>query len=352
MKKVLYFALVAVMALPLMFACKEKNGPEEKVVYDPEKPEEGIGTTSWLYYWIGGEAKDTVPVIMQNLTGVWQLRAQATPIMDPNNPDSVLSSGAEYDLSFKEEEYFYYYELKEDFTDTLLVMQNSHSGVTAGVSKLEKFPGKWKLAGKQLTINRERAPQSMSETATAEEFTIYLLEKDRMVWKYKENSFAVFVRADKPKEPKNRQLTEVLTSKKWAISYDYQKVLGYVPNPDPNDPSGGTYDTLSTKEDMWKGYELEFKIEDGDSTLIVYDASKAKVEDYAWRILYGDNITYLYFQLKVKEGSKLFTEDLYMEWLDFKDYNKALMSSWEQVEPTGKYEECDMQRYFEIEGAK
>jgi hypothetical protein len=189
------------------------------------------------------------------------------------------------------------------------------------------------------------------EEAAKVEFSIHLLEKDRMVWLYDNNCYVAFVRAEKPKEPKTRKLTEVLTEKKWKISNDYQLIVGCVPNPDPKDPSGGTYDTLSVNKNMWKDYQLEFKINDTDSILTVYDYSGTKVEEYAWSA-YGDNVTGLTFQFKVQEGNKLFSEYLNMEWLDFKDYNKTCLWSWEPTEKRSGYETCDMQRYFEIEGVK
>ena len=354
MKKVLYFALVALLALPLMFSCKPKNDPEdEEVVYNPEKPDEGIGSKSWFDYWTEGEEEDAVEIDIKNLTGVWQLRAEGVKYEDPDNPNLDLNPGFLYDLAWQEEEYFYYYEIKEDFTDTLFVMKNSMYGVTAGISILEKYPGTWQVIGKKLTINRQRFPGIMDdrEEARKVEFSIYLLEKDRMVWLYDNNCYVAFVRAEKPKEPKTRKLTEVLTEKKWKISNDYQLIVGCVPNPDPKDPSGGTYDTLSVNKNMWKDYQLEFKINDTDSILTVYDYSGTKVEEYAWSA-YGDNVTGLTFQFKVQEGNKLFSEYLNMEWLDFKDYNKTCLWSWEPVEKRSGYDSCDMQRYFEIEGVK
>ena len=355
MKKSFYFALVALLALPLMFSCKSKNDPEEEqVVYDPENPEEGIGTPSWFDYWTEGEDSAKVEIDIKNLTGVWQLRAEGTKNQDPNNPDLVLNPGFIYDLATREEQYFYYYEIKENFTDTLFAMKNSLYGVTAGVTTLEKYPGTWQVVGQKLTINRQVFPQGydMREEAAKREFSIYLLEKDRMVWRYDENQYAVFVRAEKPKEPKNRKLTEVLTEKKWKIANDYQLIVGYVPNPDPNDPSGGSYDTLSINKNMWKDYQLEFKVNGTDSILIVYDYSGNKVEEYGWSVYRGDNYTELSFHFKVPEGNKLFSEYLNMEWLDFKDYNKTHLWSWEPVEKRSGYETCDMQRYFEIVGVK
>jgi len=354
MKKALYFALVALLALPLMFSCKQKNEPEEQeTVYDPEKPDKGIGTNSWLDYWTEGEKEDAVPIDIKNLTGVWQLRAQGTRVMDQNHPDSVLSTVYEYDISMHDEEFFYYYEIKADLTDTLFVMRNFLYGTSAGVSTLEKIPGKWQVTGKKLTINRQRLPQgSMDETATAKEFTIYLLEKDRMVWQYETNTYAVFVRADKPKEPKTRKLTEVLTSKKWNISKDYQMTTGFKPSKDPTDASGGTNDTLYVNKNMWKDYQLEFKINGGDSILYVYNSLGTKVEEYAWHADSGDNFTCLHIDLKAKDNGKLFFVEMNMEWLDFKNYNKARMWSWEPTDKRSGYETCDMQRYFEIEGAK
>ena len=353
MKKVLFVALVALLVLPLMFSCTPQNAPEEEkpeIIYDPEKPEEGIGSESWLEYWTEGEDKDTVPIDINNLIGVWQLRAEGTKIMDSINTDSVIGAIYRYDLALTDEEYFYYYEIKEDLTDTLFMLRNSLFGATAGVSTLEKFPGKWQVTGKTLTINCERFSGIFDNSVTAREFTIYLLEKDRMVWQYNTNSYAVFVRADKPKEPENRKLTDVLTSKKWNITYDQQMTTGFKPSDDPTDASGGTTDTLSIKKNMWNDYQLEFKTDGTDSILTVYDHSGTIAEEYAWHVDGGENLTWLHFKLDPKGTGKLFSTFLSLELLDFKDFNKACMWSWEQAEKQTGYESCNMQRYFEIEG--
>ena len=353
MKKVLYFALVALLALPLMFSCKPKDEPEAQK-YDPENPEEGIGSNEWFDYWTEGEDSAKVEIDIKNLTGFWQLRAEGSKSQDPNDPDLILKPGFIYDLAVREEQYFYYYELKEDMTDTLFMMTNRLWGEAAGVATLDKYPGTWQVIGQKLTINRQVFPNGFDVTPAAakSEFSIYLLEKDRMVWRYNDNCYAVFVRAEKPKEPKNRSLTEVLTSKKWNIAYDHQLTTGFKASNDPHDASGGTTDTLETKKNMWHNYKLEFKAEGGDSTLIVYDAAGNKFEEFSWSVYGGDDIIYLSFHFDGCDENKLFSEYISLEWMDFKDYNKARMWSWEQVTPPANRDAADMQRWFEIEGVK
>lgn len=356
MKKVLYFTLVALLALPLMFSCKQKYDPYEEK-YDPENPEEGIGTNSWFDYWTEGEDSAKVEIDINNLTGVWQLRAEGSKSQDPNDPDLILKPGFIYDLAVREEQYFYFYELKADFTDTLYMMTNRLWGEAAGVSTLDKYPGTWQVIGQKLTINRQAFPSGFDMRPEAEkrEFSIYLLEKDRMVWRYNDNNYAVFVRAEKPKEPKNPKLTDILTSKKWNIAYDHQLTTAFRPYTaaeDPHDGSGGISDTVETKKNLWHNYKLEFKAEGADSTLIVYDASGNKFEEFSWRVYGGDNITGLAFEFKGNDSNKLFSEYLNLIWTDFKDYNKAYMWSWEDVTPPMNYEGSSMQRWFEIEGVK
>ena len=355
MKKVFLFAAIILLALPLMNGCKDHNEPDGKdegeVIYDPSNPSEGIGTPTWFDYWTEGDEAKPEDIKSGDLVGFWQLRVYTMKVDSENKPSSPYDTESDNYGTGPES---FYYEILKDGTDTLLYTIDHQSGSAEGLKRFDKFPGKWYVVENKLYINQQRWPGGMRDSDEPTEFTIMVLEEDRMVLTTKGNNegetfYYVYVRTKKPAEPKTKKLSEVLSANKWMITQNEELLIGYI-DPDPADPSDGKYDTLELKEDHWKGYQLGFTMDATDSVLTVYSPGGSVYEEYTFSMK-GDDVEFLNFNLTAKGESTIFADYFDLEWIDFKNYLRGKLWSWESVpmpESEEKYSEMDRGRGFTI----
>lgn len=127
MKKFFKFAALAALILPLMVACKTKNGPD-----DPKQPDEEFQE------WIEEGSENEVTVSEKNLCGIWTI----SQTFKADSENNYLSSQL-----YGDPNNIHCLEIKDDntFVD---YFYNSDEGTN-------KAKGTWNLTGKQVTFDIE-----------------------------------------------------------------------------------------------------------------------------------------------------------------------------------------------------
>ena len=213
MKKVLNFALVALLALPLMMSCKPKNDPD-----NPDNPENHAGTEEWFEKWTEGNAEDKVPIKEENLHGIWAMAARATIHKDSVAPLGGIDYSNVTDMG-------YFVEIRKDETCTLYQFEENG---------LVKDECKWSLDTKSGEILfYDNMTWSTTWALLDGTYAVELLEEKRLVlsqprWDNpKEKEYLIYLRIDKlPELPKTN--TEILVGNSWKVVSDSVYTFKYV----------------------------------------------------------------------------------------------------------------------------
>lgn len=202
MKKTFQFALVALLALPLMFACNPKNDPDS-----PDNPVNQPGTEEWFEKWTEGDKEDKVDIKEESLIGIWQIAAFAY-----THEDSVAPLGGNQYIN--DTYHAYYLEFKQDKSYVYYEYDNG---------TLLKNEGTWTLDKKKLTFLP--STHNSGFFAPDGEYKIYLLEEERLVLSIPDlhndeiTDYYIYTRV---KELPELPLTidEQLTQNRWKVVSD------------------------------------------------------------------------------------------------------------------------------------
>ena len=209
MKKVLYFAALAVLVLPLvMMSCKDRNNPDDK----EGNPEDNAGTEEWFDKWTEGDEDDAVKIDPKNLKGIWRwmvlsdiVEGEETPI---NGYDYTDDEDRQYYLDMGEKKYKQY-EIE--------------------LGALIRNEGEWELI--KDTINFNPSSSNGLWSYLMGDYKITLLEENRMVLCRKTDNtsdnlkdktvyqYRVFTRIDKlPEMPVS--VPDRLVANPWRVVSD------------------------------------------------------------------------------------------------------------------------------------
>jgi len=209
MKKIFKFAALAAFILPLMVACKTKNGPD-----DPKQPDEEFQE------WIEEGSENEVTVSEKNICGIWKLCQKYTADADLNYLD-----GQNVDDPYDN---IHCLEIKEDNT-FIDYFYNSGLGTSNGY-------GTWNLTGKQFSYEYTVYPESGSLKSVLngkymvfrcepEELALSYSETTQRIWNNGKDSigtityFSIFKRLyELPELPK--PLAEVIVANPWKVLSD------------------------------------------------------------------------------------------------------------------------------------
>lgn len=278
MKKLLYFALMALLAMPIMFSCKEKNNPNEPTKEENPWTDEEPGTEDWLEDLITGEEEDEIMTYSEeDLQGTW--RFGATAITDKKG--NILSWGDNYQVGGDIDRggsvgYMQLFVSEHKSTYSSYRKEN-------GVPIIRTTEGTWELNKHKITF----VNKSMSGNPYVDEtnMTIELLEKERLVLKteyfntYENKSgvyYEIYERVPGLPDISNVKMPqEIFVSSTWKVTSDTTCINAWSDNPD------GTFkknDCLDKKLGTFKDCTFKFN---SDSTLTLTDAA-GKVSTYKW----------------------------------------------------------------------
>ena len=216
MKKFFKFAALAALILPLMVACKTKNGPD-----DPKQPDEEFQE------WIEEGSENEVTVSEKNICGIWKLCQKYTADADLNYLDGQ---------NVDDPNNIHCLEIKEDNT-FIDYFYNSDLGTSKGY-------GTWNLTGKQFSYEYTVSPESGSLKSVKngkymvfrcepEELALSYSETTQRIWNNGKDSigtitnFYIFKRLyELPEMPK--PLAEVIVANPWKVLSDTMCLGKYV----------------------------------------------------------------------------------------------------------------------------
>ena len=159
MKKVLYFAALAVLVLPLvMMSCKDRNNPEDK----EGNPEDNAGTEEWFDKWTEGNEDDAVKIDPKNLKGIWRWMVMSDIV---EGEDTPLNG---YDYTDDDNRAFY-----------LQMDEKRYKLYEIELGTLTMDEGEWTLIKDTINFNPETNNNTWA--ILMGQYKITLLEENRLV---------------------------------------------------------------------------------------------------------------------------------------------------------------------------
>jgi len=252
MKKIFQLTALAILVLPLMFACKHKNEPS-----DPENWREFDSKEDWLEYWTSGDEEDAVDITVNNISGTWKLYAEAyvpednLENMSIDIPEDNIHEAyvvIKSDLSFAE---YHVNGVQLDIEGT------KHLDRAVG----RKKSGTWKLEGKRMYV---KIHNNITGEPNDAKYKVVRLEKGLMAVTYDREdgyvSYIILRRIDAlPSIPPTFE--ERMTKNSWFIITDTLQENGKI-----------------VETNKKKAWEITFAPQ---QKLIIKDAND-KVYNYEW----------------------------------------------------------------------
>lgn len=169
MKKVIRYALMALIVLPLATSCKHQNQPDDPGTDQPgtEQPQT---VDEQVAEWTTPLDSLAVPVTVQNLTGFWRAEYISTHIKKDNQLTFLWTSNPDQDSLF--------YELKANMS----FQENVYSSAQAASGDCKKLPIVTELGGKwSLNTNNGEFVLTYDDYLTPQKYTVYIIEAGRLV---------------------------------------------------------------------------------------------------------------------------------------------------------------------------
>lgn len=283
MKKFLYFALMAMLAMPLMVSCEKEYDPRDpKSKFDSEDPRSHSGSQEWFDNWTKGNKEDALVITAENLIGNWDLI-----IFTMKANDSLVPINAYvYEEGSSDHEYMELQQSKE------YVMHRMDNG-TQIVTK-----GKWEVQNNKLIFSNDRGEVAIPRS-NGEELKIIVLEEDRLVLKCAYNQmgdnnddelycYFVYKRIGSiPELPK--PTVEHLIASSWKVLSDtitYYEVHGHYNSEhvfiEDTDANGHTQEKITEQKiNTYKDAVIRF-YEDG--AFRIKDASGKTLGEAQWEL--------------------------------------------------------------------
>lgn len=343
--------LLALLALPLMFSCKPKNGPD-----DPNNPENQPGTEEWFEKWTEESNPEyAVTVQESNLTGLWQLKM----VSWVKNGDSILSWSVDFEFNAEERSTSavqdMYLQLMSDHK-MLFHIYSDHSNEGIGKTTYEKREGTWSLSGKTLTIEGEMHGYRIDNEKNI--FTVKVLENERLVittpfmdMEEEGLTYEAFARvAELPAVPVDKTVPEVMLSSKWKVVCDSITRVDSK-HESEQDKGDGKYDYTTIQKNKYTGYTFEFKA-GADTTLVVSDVAGKVIDTYTLSAIGKPDAWFFLFNLH-SDKNVLGLDKQNTFYHDFNNPPKTWFTCAVDYEkPTAGYDHTRDYFWFEFEAVK
>lgn len=340
MRKVFYFALVALLAMPIMFSCKEKNNPNEPTKEENPWTDEEPGTEDWLEDLITGEDEDEITSYDEsNIRGTWRMAAYATKDKKGNILlwDDCYSGHGDIDRG-GELRYMQLFEHEHQSAYSRYRKEN-------GVPVIRTDEGTWELDKNKLTLNNKM----LSGISYVDEtnMTIDLLEEDRLVLKtdFANNGegksgvyYEIYERVNALPDISNvKTPQDIFVSTTWKVTSDTTYINAWVNGKDGQDEKR---DRLDKKLGTFKDCTFQFG---KDSILTITDAN-GKASTYKWTWMETSKMDPLIISFVVSEIKDQWPLPKMTEFTSFyelKEYGseKSLLRlfawTWAEQVPTG-----------------
>ncbi len=268
MKKFLYFAMMAMLAMPLIMSCEKKDydprNPEDP--FNPEDPNSHVGSEEWFDNWTKGDKEDAITMNVENLIGKWDLIIFALKAND---------SVAPIDSRVYQEDDFYDHEYLELRKNKEFVTHRLNQG------QQQLIEGTWEVENNKIIFSSVAI-----QFSNGQPLKITVLEEDRLVLKcqYSHDDevycYFVFKRIENfPELPKPN--IEIITANGWKITSDtttcYER-KGHIDSLDVFTP----YEDAKVAElkiNQYKGSTMMFY---PDGTFIFKNAEGKLIADAQW----------------------------------------------------------------------
>ena len=319
MKKYLYIGLMALLAMPLMMSCKDKNpadNPNENKWSDEEP-----GSTEWFEDLITGE--DTAKIVNYSdadMVGIWRCVA----FIETDKEGNILRS----------QDYILTSEIERGGMQFYMALWENHESVyyrhlmMNGYPVLEESEGTWQLQKSSVRFKDKMIPNTAPYN-DPEHFKIDFLERERLVLSQEcindKNEHCVYYEVwqreqELPKIDTKLPIDRMLETS-WKVIADTLAIDAW--NSDPK--TGTTTDQkIFVKETgVFAGCSFRFK---KDSTFSVTDKA-GKSKTYKWRLAEYSEPTYVSFTV-IELGDKWPSPiTYYTVWLPSNETTMKLMGS-------------------------
>lgn len=214
MKKILTFAAIAAISLPLMMSCKSKNDPTDPNSYANLTPEERLDS------WVSPTEEAAVPITIDNVIGYWKLAYSATVL--PGETDPRYEYDYEhFNIYHISNSTYYSFDRSMKFTryevDTVNTYEYNPLTSTIEEEKLYRIPSMAEYENDWALINGD-----MLKQGEVDPMKISVMEKDRMVLTNEDGdgkSYYVYKRIQSlPAFP--RTMTDRLIQNAWRVTVD------------------------------------------------------------------------------------------------------------------------------------
>lgn len=309
MKKSLYFALVALLALPLMFSCKPKNVPEDPT--DPEQ-QDTIKTPEEIEEeWQEGVDSLKVSVSPDAFIGIWRYAYESSKYKDSTDFNSSrwleegnLETPWMCDL---------YYEFKKDFSCVLYNIHKAEIGdpnVDGKVYVVDTAHLTWSIKdGKSLWLDHGYEIEGVQYI---DKLTIEYVEENRFVVSEKRHDpqrptmdhvvYSGYQRVNQlPELPSNP--SDRLTKQAWKVVSDTLNIYDINPITLP-DGSISSENILKEKKVNTLAVNGTFSVKE-DGVFTITNANGDKIGLYEWELVAKDAISVFMKLTSVKNELEL-----------------------------------------------
>ena len=293
MRKTLYFALVALLALPLMFSCKPKNGPDDPT--DPQHQDSIKTPEEIIDDWTEGVDSLKVSVSPDAFIGIWRFAFEADKLKDSTdfNGTRWLQEG-ETETPWG---YDFYYEFKKDFSCVSYYIREAQPGEEPKVYVVDTAHLTWSIKdGKSLWI--DHGYERTEGEQYIDKFDIEYVEENRFVvsekWHYPEDPkmdrtvYSGFLRVNQlPELPKNP--SDRMTKQPWKVVSDTLNIYDINPIVLP-DGSISSENILKEKKVNTMAVNGTITVKE-DGVLVITNANGEKIGLYEWEEINKDALS-------------------------------------------------------------